>query len=513
MASIRGIKNEKGVSKPEIQSQDEHEVVTDKPQSSRDAEIASLKREISALTEALEKQQWLNPVELDRVDPFGRSRAPNRDPYQFTDVDREPNRGFERSVLGQDRHHHREPLGFHREHHCGRVTNPWCARELQDQRLLNPNTFPLGYDWVKPPVETHDRPCFGPPKSSGVGQPRTHHAFKPFGHFDPGPDPSLDPHNHDTLYTDRELRHHHEPVLDLDGFDRAAPNQDHNNYNWNREPLVLDRAPRDLDHAPRDLDRAPPGFDRAPPAFNRAPGFEQAPPCVDLAQLGFDRAPPGFDLAPPPFDQEFPQTRVGHDRFAPPPFDREHHQRDQMEGDYGGGWGFHHPHGVDRGFDREPRHLQGLDHGVDREPRRGHGFNRAPPPQQAHVFFACHGVDSPVLNREHCTTDPRWDTSQCWDYVDEIEEIIIQPPESDIELAQERASLYITTKEGHNQIETHGQDEDYWFSKCWSRQQLITEYCIQGHVSIDKALVLLQEINAEYKARVDQYGHGDVSIA
>uniref|UniRef100_A0A2N9IW92 Uncharacterized protein n=1 Tax=Fagus sylvatica TaxID=28930 RepID=A0A2N9IW92_FAGSY len=360
MASIRGIKNEKGVSKPEIQSQDEHEVVTDKPQSSRDAEIASLKREISALTEALEKQQWLNPVELDRVDPFGRSRAPNRDPYQFTDVDREPNRGFERSVLGQDRHHHREPLGFHREHHRGRVTNPWCARELQDQRLLNPNTFPLGYDWVKPPVETHDRPCFGPPKSSGVGQPRTHHAFKPFGHFDPGPDPSLDPHNHDTLYTDRELRHHHEPVghdrdqrrppifdrepcwppifdrpqvLDLDGFDRAAPNQDHNNYNWNREPLVLDRAPRDLDHAPRDLDRAPPGFDRAPPAFNR--------------------------------------------------------------------------------------------------------FNRAPPPQQAHVFFAFHGVDSPVLNREHCTTDPRWDTSQCWDYVDEIEEIIIQPPVYDIEVEDE----------------------------------------------------------------------------
>ena len=249
------------------------------------------------------------------------------------------------------------------EHHRGRVTNPWCVRELQDQWLPNPNTFPLGYDWVKPPVETHDRPYFGPPKSSGVGQPRTHHIFEPFGHFDP--DPNLDPiherrsdlkgdrnnrkpHNHDTLYTDRELRHHHEPVghdhdqrwppifdrepcrlpifdrpqvLDLDGFDRATPNQDHNNYNRNREPLVLDRAPRDLDHAPRDLDRAPPGFDRAPPAFNRAPGFERALPYVNLAQLGFDRAPSGYDLAPPPFDREFPQTRVGHNCLAPPPFD------------------------------------------------------------------------------------------------------------------------------------------------------------------------------------------------
>ena len=364
--------------------------MTDKPQSSRDAEVASLKREINALTEALEKQQWLNPVELDHVDPFERSRAPNRDPYQFTDVDREPNRGFERSVLGQDRHHHREPLGFHREHHCGRVTNSWCARELQDQRLPNPNTFPLGYDWVKPLIETHDRPYFGPPKSSGVGQPRTHHVFEPFGHFDPGLDPSLDPiherrsdlkgdrnnrkpHNHDTLCTDRELRHHHKPVghdrdqswppifdrepcrppifnrpqvLDLDGFDRATPNQDHNNYNRNREPLVLDRAPRDLDHAPRDLDRAPPGFDRAPPAFNRALGFERALPYVNLAQLGFDRAPSGYDLAPPPFDREFPQTHVGHDRLTPPLFDREHHQRDQMEGDYEGDWGFHHPHGL-----------------------------------------------------------------------------------------------------------------------------------------------------------------------
>ena len=70
MALIRGIKNKKGVSEPEIQSQDEHEIVTDKPQSSRFVEIEALKREVSALTEALEKQQWLNLVEPNRVDPF-----------------------------------------------------------------------------------------------------------------------------------------------------------------------------------------------------------------------------------------------------------------------------------------------------------------------------------------------------------------------------------------------------------------------------------------------------------
>ena len=73
--------------------------------------------------------------------------------------------------------------------------------------------------------------------------------------------------------------------------------------------------------------------------------FEQAPP-GDNHALGFDRAPSRYDLAPPPFDQEFPQTRMGHDHLAPPPFDQEHHQRDQMEGDYEGDWGFDHPRGL-----------------------------------------------------------------------------------------------------------------------------------------------------------------------
>ncbi len=67
----------------------------------------------------------------------------------------------------------------------------------------------------------------------------------------------------------------------------------------------------------------------------------------------------------------------------------------------------------------------------------------------------------------------------------------------------------------------------------WSRQQLILELCIQGDFGIDKIFGLLQrtyhwhgmkqvhqfvqqrlqEVNAKYKARVDQYAHGDVSIA
>uniref|UniRef100_A0A2N9HVF6 Uncharacterized protein n=1 Tax=Fagus sylvatica TaxID=28930 RepID=A0A2N9HVF6_FAGSY len=109
-----------------------------------------------------------------------------------------------------------------------RVTNLWRTRELQDQRLPNPNTLHLGYDWVKPPVKTHGRLYFGLPKSSSMGQPRTHHVFEPFGHFDPCLDPGLDPiHerrsdlkgdrlNHNTFYTDRKQRHHHEPI----GHDR-----------------------------------------------------------------------------------------------------------------------------------------------------------------------------------------------------------------------------------------------------------------------------------------------------
>uniref|UniRef100_A0A2N9GJ85 Uncharacterized protein n=1 Tax=Fagus sylvatica TaxID=28930 RepID=A0A2N9GJ85_FAGSY len=538
MAPMRGNKNKNIIRDLGPKAPEEIGVVPEETQTSKDAKIEALRKERDAHSIG---QFGLGPgpgPNRERRSDLGFDCNPfpnthHRDPFQY---DREPRRlyGFDRQPHHLDREPY-QPHGLHREPH-----------------------HQLGFD--RAPRHQYHR----------VERPRAS---------------NRDPHRF--VDVDREPRQ---------GSDRSIHDQDRNNNNRNREPLVLDRAPQDLDRTPRDLDRAPPGFDRASPAFDHAPGFERAPPCVNLAQLGFDRAHSGYDLAPPPFDQEFPQTRVGHDCLAPPPFDREHHQRDQMEGDYGGDWGFHQPHGVDRGFDREPRHLQGLDHGVDREPRRGHGFNRAPPPQQAHVFFACHGVDSPVLNREHCTADPRWDTSQCWDYVDEIEEIIIQPPVYDIEVEDEiegdqevkdmtliLEEILPAPKDGmlidehvssqfvncyqqvpKEEIEErkrlennishstcrsedkvfellideeccslHKKEHHYTlrpkkdttkskpmvkmkiigFPNCWSRQQLITEYCIQGHVSIDKALVLLQEINAEYKARVDQYAHGDVSIA
>ncbi len=40
-------------------------------------------------------------------------------------------------------------------------------------------------------------------------------------------------------------------------------------------------------------------------------------------------------------------------------------------------------------------------------------------------------------NREHSTTDLLWDTEQCLDYEDEIEEIVIQPLVYDIEVGDE----------------------------------------------------------------------------
>ncbi|GMY33478.1 hypothetical protein FCV25MIE_28720 [Fagus crenata] len=134
---------------------------------------------------------------------------------------------------------------------------------------------------------------------------RTHGAYRSFGREDPGlglgpilnrnPDhgierpraPNHDPHRF--VNVDREPRQ---------GSDQSIHDQDHKNYNRNREPLVLDSAPQDLDR----FDRAPPRFNRTPPAFDHAPRFERAPPCVNLAQLGFYRAPSGYDLATPPFD-------------------------------------------------------------------------------------------------------------------------------------------------------------------------------------------------------------------
>ena len=56
MAPMRGIKNKKVILEPETQLQDEPEIVPDKPQTSKDAKLKALRKEVETLTEAIWNQ-------------------------------------------------------------------------------------------------------------------------------------------------------------------------------------------------------------------------------------------------------------------------------------------------------------------------------------------------------------------------------------------------------------------------------------------------------------------------
>uniref|UniRef100_A0A2N9I0Q3 Uncharacterized protein n=1 Tax=Fagus sylvatica TaxID=28930 RepID=A0A2N9I0Q3_FAGSY len=342
MAPVCGNRNKKGISDSKLQEQDELEIVQEEPQTSKDAKIEALRKERDVLFEALKNQQLRNRVEESDLDDG------------FENPFAKPNH---RQQGGEKHHVQTTNLGSQRVKEASKLRFTIPGSQYT-QNLRDPH---LVFHEVGLSFEPHHGLIHGPHTSYLNHQQA--HSIGQFG-LGPGPGPNRErrsdlgfdcnpfpnTHHHDPFHYDREPRR-------LYGFDRQPhhldrePYQPHglhhrNNNNRNQEPLVLDRAPQDLNRTPRDLDRAPPGFDRTSLAFDHAPGFERAPLCVNLAQLGFDRAHPGYDLAPPPFDQEFPQTRVGHDCLAPPPFDQEHHQRDQMEGDYGGDWGFHHSHGL-----------------------------------------------------------------------------------------------------------------------------------------------------------------------
>uniref|UniRef100_A0A2N9EXS8 Uncharacterized protein n=1 Tax=Fagus sylvatica TaxID=28930 RepID=A0A2N9EXS8_FAGSY len=161
-----------------------------------------------------------------------------------------------------------------------------------------------------------------------------------------------------------------------------------------------------------------------------------------------------------------------------------------MEGDYGGDWGFHHSHGLThellcasnvgqpwpnisfdpfRGFGTSPGPGLGLE--------RSHnmGFDRAASSQDRNTHYSNRG-----------TLGFRSSTSVPTSSYNEIS--VEQPPVYDIE---------VEDKNGDDE------EEGIKWKRFWHRQDSWT-------IAKDKPL---QEVNAKYKAQVNQYVHGDVSIA
>jgi hypothetical protein len=72
MALVSGNKkNKEIVSEVEPQIHDGVEFANEEPQTSKDAEIKALRKEMVALTEALGNQQWVNREQADFENPFG----------------------------------------------------------------------------------------------------------------------------------------------------------------------------------------------------------------------------------------------------------------------------------------------------------------------------------------------------------------------------------------------------------------------------------------------------------
>lgn len=166
MAPVRGIKNKKVITKPEIQLQDEPEMEPDNPQSSRDAEFEALKREVRVLTEALKNQQLCNPLEEPELHD-----------------------GFEKPFATQN---HRVPeLGNHR----AKATQfgPWRVEDHSNHRSTIPKP-PNPHQLRDPHLSLHQEeaheeglgfedyhgPTQGALCARGVGQMKPNPPFDPF---------------------------------------------------------------------------------------------------------------------------------------------------------------------------------------------------------------------------------------------------------------------------------------------------------------------------------------------
>jgi hypothetical protein len=107
---ICGNRNKKGISDSEPPEQDELEIVQEEPQSSKEAEIEALRKEVEAPIEALRSQQWVNQEGFDFENPFGNN---------FVNMDHQQQR---------------------EEIHLARAPNlgSWRAREPLDHRFSIP---------------------------------------------------------------------------------------------------------------------------------------------------------------------------------------------------------------------------------------------------------------------------------------------------------------------------------------------------------------------------------------
>jgi hypothetical protein len=286
MAPMRGNKNKNKVL-------EEIETVPEEPQTSKDAELEALRKEVETLTEALRSQQWR---------------------------DREEESDFENPFAKQDhrfqewgRHHARTTTGDSRR-----------GREPTDLRFTMPGAHkhPNPHDFHSEPTEEdvgfedHRGLTHESARAPRMAQIRTNPVLDPF-RIGPNPSPGQYAEKHRSLGLDRA------PFA----RDRDRRNQ---NHPFPHEPSGYDRNPhrqqafdRDLHH-PHGVDH---GFDREP---RQGHGFNREPP--PFQEFGFnphrDTHPPlGFGRAPQQhhqgFDRPPPLNRMGHGHgvdWPPAPF-------------------------------------------------------------------------------------------------------------------------------------------------------------------------------------------------
>jgi hypothetical protein len=273
MALMRGNKNKNKVL-------EEIETVPEEPQTSKDAELEALRKEVETLTEALRSQQWR---------------------------DREEESDFENPFAKQDhrfqewgRHHARTTTGDSRR-----------GREPTDLRFTMPGAHkhPNPHDFHSEPTEEdvvfedHRGLTHGSARALRMAQIRTNPVLDPF-RIGPNPGPGQNTEKHQSLGLDR--------ASFARDRDRDRRNQ---NHPFPHEPSGYDRNPHrqqtfdhDLHH-PHGVDH---GFDREP---RQGHGFNCEPP--SFQEFGSDTHPPlGFGRAPQQhhqgFDRPPPPNRLGH---------------------------------------------------------------------------------------------------------------------------------------------------------------------------------------------------------
>ena len=246
MAPMRGNKNKNVIRDLGPKSPEEIESIPEEPQTSKDAELEALRKEVETLTEALRSQQW---------------------------HDREEDSDFENPFAKQD--HRFQEWGNHRMRSS--YGDSRRGREPADLRFTMPRTHPHSnpHDFHREHAEEdvvfedHRGLTHGSARAPCMAQVRTNPIPDPF-QIGPNPGPGQNAENHQSL-----------------GLDRAPFARDRDRHNPNHP----------FPHEPR-------GYDRNP---HRQQTFDRDLHHPHVVDHGFDREPRwghGFNCEPPPF-QEF----------------------------------------------------------------------------------------------------------------------------------------------------------------------------------------------------------------